>query len=79
MTTKAKWIIYGALALIAVLLIAIFSKNIVNGLENLFVKIAITSSSSAPDGSWAASAENAARKTTNATPVTSPKRKSRIR
>ena len=33
MTTKAKWIIYGALALIAVLLIAIFSKNIVNGLE----------------------------------------------
>ena len=34
MTTKAKWIIYGALALIAVLLIAIFSKNIVNGLEN---------------------------------------------
>ena len=41
MTAKTKWIIYGALALIAVLLIAIFSKNIVNGLENLFVKIAI--------------------------------------
>ena len=41
MTAKTKWIIYGSLALIAVLLIAIFSKNIVNGLENLFVKIAI--------------------------------------
>ena len=41
MTTKTKWIVYGALVLIAVLLIAIFSKNIVNGLENLFVKIAI--------------------------------------
>ena len=41
MTAKTKWIIYGSLALIAVLLIAIFSKNIVNGRENLFVKIAI--------------------------------------
>ena len=41
MTAKTKWIIYGSLALIAVLLLAIFSKNIVNGLENLFVKIAI--------------------------------------
>lgn len=41
MTAKTKWIIYGSLALITVLLIAIFSKNIVNGLENLFVKIAI--------------------------------------
>ena len=41
MTARTKWIIYGSLALIAVLLIAIFSKNIVNGLENLFVKIAI--------------------------------------
>lgn len=41
MTAKTKWIIYGSLTLIAVLLIAIFSKNIVNGLENLFVKIAI--------------------------------------
>ena len=41
MTAKTRWIIYGSLALIAVLLIAIFSKNIVNGLENLFVKIAI--------------------------------------
>ena len=41
MTAKTKWIIYGSLTLIAVLLITIFSKNIVNGLENLFVKIAI--------------------------------------
>lgn len=41
MTDRTKWIIYTALAVIAVLLVAIFSRNIVNGLQNLFVKIAI--------------------------------------
>ena len=78
MTTKAKWIIYGALALIAVLLIAIFSKNIVNGLENLFVKIAIYLIVFCA-GWLLGRFGGKRRKTTNATPVTSPKRKSRIR
>ncbi len=36
MTAKTKWIIYGSLALIAVLLIAIVSKNVVSGREVLF-------------------------------------------
>lgn len=41
MTKRTQWIIITALAVIAVLLIAIFSRNIVNGLQNLLVKIAI--------------------------------------
>lgn len=41
MTKRTQWIIIAALVIIAVLLIAIFSRNIVNGLQNLLVKIAI--------------------------------------
>lgn len=41
MTTKTKWILYSALVLIAVLLVAIFSRNIVNAMQNLLVKVLI--------------------------------------
>ena len=37
MTTKTKWIIGGALTLIALLLIVIFSKNVWNWFENMLV------------------------------------------
>ncbi len=41
MTAKTKWIIGSALAIIALLLIVIFSKNIWNWFENLLVDIII--------------------------------------
>lgn len=41
MTTKTKWILYSALVLIAVLLVAIFSRNIVNAMQNLLVNVLI--------------------------------------
>lgn len=41
MSNKTKWIVYCALALIAVLLIVIFSKNIWNWFENVLVEVLI--------------------------------------
>ncbi|WP_418982259.1 hypothetical protein [Alistipes sp.] len=41
MSNKTKWIVYGALALIAVLLVVIFSKNIWNWFENILVDLLI--------------------------------------
>lgn len=41
MTAKTKWIIYGALALITLLVIVIFSKNIWNWFENVLVDVLI--------------------------------------
>lgn len=41
MNNKTKWIIYGALVLIALLLIVIFSKNIWNWFENMLVDLLI--------------------------------------
>ena len=41
MTTKTKWIICGALTLIALLLIVIFSKNVWNWFENMLVDLLI--------------------------------------
>ncbi|WP_295991929.1 hypothetical protein [uncultured Alistipes sp.] len=41
MTTKTKWIIGGALTLIALLLIVIFSKNVWNWFENMLVDLLI--------------------------------------
>lgn len=41
MTAKTKWILYGALALIALLLVVIFSKNIWNWFENMLVDLLI--------------------------------------
>lgn len=41
MNNKTKWIIYGALVLIALLLIVIFSKNIWNWFENILVDLLI--------------------------------------
>lgn len=37
MTAKTKWIVYGSLALIAILLTVIFSKNIWNWFENVLI------------------------------------------
>jgi len=41
MTNKTKWIIGTALALIALLLIVIFSKNIWNWFENVLIDVLI--------------------------------------
>lgn len=41
MSDKTKWIIYAALALIALLLVVIFSKNIWNWFENVLVDLLI--------------------------------------
>lgn len=41
MSNKTKWIVYGALALVAVLLVVIFSKNIWNWFENVLVQAVI--------------------------------------
>lgn len=41
MSNKTKWIIYAALALIALLLVVIFSKNIRNWFENVLVDLLI--------------------------------------
>lgn len=41
MTNKTKWIIYGALTLIVLLVIIIFSKNIWNWFENVLVDVLI--------------------------------------
>ncbi len=41
MTTKTKWILYTALALIALLLVVIFSKNVWNWFENVLVDVLI--------------------------------------
>lgn len=41
MSNKTKWIVYGALALIVVLLVVIFSKNIWNWFENVLVDLVI--------------------------------------
>lgn len=41
MNNKTKWIVYCALALIAVLLVVIFSKNIWNWFENILVDLLI--------------------------------------
>lgn len=41
MTAKTKWIVYGSLALIAILLTVIFSKNIWNWFENVLIDVLI--------------------------------------
>ncbi len=41
MSNKTKWIVYSALALIALLLVIIFSKNIWNWFENMLVDLLI--------------------------------------
>lgn len=41
MTPKTKWIVFSALALIALLLVVIFSKNIWNWFENVLVDVVI--------------------------------------
>lgn len=41
MTNKTKWIVYSALAVIALLVVVIFSKNIWNWFENVLVDLLI--------------------------------------
>ena len=41
MTTKTKWIVYTAAALIVLLLVVIFSKNIRNWFDNVLVDVLI--------------------------------------
>lgn len=41
MTTRTKWIVGAAAAAVVVLLVAIFSRNIVNALQNLLVDVMI--------------------------------------
>lgn len=41
MTTKTKWILGGALTLIVLLLVVIFSKNVWNWFENILVELLI--------------------------------------
>lgn len=41
MNTKTKWIVFGSLALIVILLTAIFSKNIWNWFENVLIDVLI--------------------------------------